>query len=102
VTIRLAWPGICTLQHMSLHGTPSPIDLDQVGSKYPVAPYWLEEIAQLIRSGATDAEILSNVQNPDGRFSAIKLPAPRCRLLFAELRELLAPEQAPNGAPTEC
>jgi hypothetical protein len=50
----------------SRDGIPSPSDLDLLGSKYNVAPYWLEEIALLLRTGASDAEILTQVQSTAG------------------------------------
>jgi hypothetical protein len=73
--------------------TPAPIDLDLVGSKYHIAPYWLEEIALLMRAGVSDAEILAQIQTPDhGDHTVahtIPLTVGQCSVLFAEMKELL-------------
>jgi hypothetical protein len=73
--------------------TPTPSELDLVGSKYNLAPYWLEEIVLLLRAGASDAEILDAIQTPDDgdhtTARTIPLTAAQCTVLFAELKELL-------------
>jgi hypothetical protein len=42
-----------------------PPDLDLIGSKYNIAPYWLEDIVMLLRAGASDAEIPAQLRTPD-------------------------------------
>jgi hypothetical protein len=80
---------------MSAHLNPilSPSDLDLVGLKYHLAPYWLEEIALLIGDGASDAEILTELQTPDAgdhtTARTIPLTVEQCNTLFSEVRELV-------------
>jgi hypothetical protein len=77
-----------------LDPTPTPSDLDLVGSTYHLAPYWLEEIVLLLRAGASDAEILAELQRPDPgphtHAGPIPLTDGQCGELLAELKHVLA------------
>jgi hypothetical protein len=80
---------------MSPHAdaTPSSAHLELLGSKYNIAPYWLEEMVLLIDSGATDAEILFDIQHPAGEdgtsLQTIPLTEEQCRGLLADLKALV-------------
>jgi hypothetical protein len=73
---------------------PSPGD----GNKYHVAPYWLEEIAMLLRHGASDAEILAELRTPSGEdpnnAQVFPLPDDQAAALLQELRSYLLPPRS--------
>jgi hypothetical protein len=81
-----------------LERTLPPADLDLVGVKHQVAPFWLEEIATLLRRGASDAEIVSGLRTTTvdyaGVIPAIPLDDEQCKALIADVRSLVA-EQSP-------
>jgi hypothetical protein len=75
---------------------PSPMDLDLVGTRHPVAPYWLEEIALLLRRGATDSEILAGLRAPDSddadsSAGTFPLDDEHANTVIAELRSVIYP-----------
>jgi hypothetical protein len=76
-----------------LGSAPSPSTLDVIATSYRIAPYWAEEIALLLCTGVSDAEILANVQKSAGddarSAQTIPLSDERCRELLGDLKELL-------------
>jgi hypothetical protein len=71
------------------------MDLDLVGTRHSVAPYWLEEIVLLLRRGATDSEILADLRTPAGGVvnSAETFPLndEQTSTLVVELRAFIRP-----------
>jgi hypothetical protein len=71
----------------------SSLDFDVLATRYGVTAFWVREIVLLLHTGATDAEVLADLQNPVGdegsSAQTIPLSDGQCHELLGDLKNLM-------------
>ena len=92
--LRMRWREQCSASPMETSGQSglAPVDLDGIGTKYSVAPFWLEEIVAMLGSGASTPEILTGLRTPEDGTPSLRtfpLTDEQATPLIAEMRALI-------------